>query len=101
GILDDLLRLPVAQVDDGHAGVRLVGDEEPLPVVLTVGAAETWVMRIAPLHRLPVDGARAHDLVAHAEAPSLPRLGRVDADGAQDAHGGNADGEDLPGVPGG
>ncbi len=89
-VLDDLLHFKVAQVDDRHAGVGLVVDEQEVTVIVTVGLAEGRMMGVGPGERLAVDGLttlsqnflRAQLAIAEA----LPRLRGEDGDLLQDAH---------------
>ena len=63
GVLDDLLDFEVAQVDDGHAGVGLVVDEQKVTIVVTVGLAQRRVMGVGPGERLTIDGLTTLSLI--------------------------------------
>ncbi len=89
---EDLLGLEVAQVDPGHAAVHVV-DEQPAPVVVPVRLGERRVVHVAP------GEAAQHGLALVVEAVAGGRVGRVDRDGRDVAHGGHAVDVDLAGVP--
>src|SRR5690606_4936797 len=67
-VMDDLLGLEVAQVNDRYAPVGFVTDEKPLAVIFTVGFAQGRMMGITPQNFLPVDEPLFQNLVSDSIA---------------------------------
>ncbi len=103
GVLDDLLGFEVAQVDHGHAGARLVVDEQELAVIVAGRLAQGRVVGVAHADLGVADVAAVQDFlgVLGAVAVALPRFGRKDGDALEDAHRGDADDDNGAGLAAG
>jgi hypothetical protein len=100
GVHDDLLRLEVVQVDDGQPRIRLVVDEQILPVVVPVRLGDGRVVRVTPGDFASVDAALVEDRLRLVVEPvGLPGLGVEDGDVLEDAHRRHAVDDHHPALP--
>ena len=103
GDLQHLLGPEVGEVDHPDPPVRAIVDVDPAPVVVAVGFRQRRMVAVAPAQRLAVvrrhaSGRERRLRPVGAVAVPLPRLRREDGDGLEQAHRGDAEGQDLSGV---
>ena len=93
---DDLSRDEVLEIDDCDAGVRLIVDEEELPIVVAVGFAQSRMVCITPVQVLAASTAFGeHSVGLVAISVPLPRLRRKHSDVLENSHAGDPDHDHL------
>ena len=101
GIRYDLLGLEIAQVDDGDAWIRLVVDEQKLPVIVRVGLGQRWMMGVTPGDFVARHTSTGHERLVffRAVGKALPRLRRKRRYHLEQAHRRHTDYQHLTRVP--